>query len=117
MAAAFIFKADVLCKACAAAREHEAFREGVFESEDSDDLPQGPYAYGGGEADCPQHCGDCGEFLENPLTPHGVAYVADLLGQHKASGRGSRAVLAAWVAEYAPDWPAIASAAEKAGFA
>jgi hypothetical protein len=30
---------------------------------DSDDLPKGPYAQGGGEADTPQHCEGCGQFL------------------------------------------------------
>ena len=37
---------------------------------DSDDLPKGPYADGGGEADTPQHCDGCGHFLENPLMAH-----------------------------------------------
>jgi hypothetical protein len=35
---------------------------------DSDDLPKGPYADGGGKADTPQHCDGCRQFLENPLT-------------------------------------------------
>jgi hypothetical protein len=39
---------------------------------DSDDLPKGPYADGGGEADTPQHCDDCRRFLENPLTGDGL---------------------------------------------
>ena len=30
---------------------------------DSDDLPKGPNAEGGGEADAPQHCDGCGQFL------------------------------------------------------
>ena len=44
---------------------------------DSDDFPKGPYPYGGGEADCPQHCDACGIFLENPLTEEGAAYVRE----------------------------------------
>jgi len=28
-----------------------------------DDLPKGPNAEGGGEADAPQHCDGCGQFL------------------------------------------------------
>lgn len=44
-------------------------------SYDSDAFPKGPYPNGGGEADTPQHCDDTGEFLENPLTPVGDAYV------------------------------------------
>lgn len=44
---------------------------------DSDDYPKGPFADGGGEADCPNHCNHCGVFLENPLTPDGEKYVRD----------------------------------------
>jgi hypothetical protein len=46
---------------------------------DSDDLPKGPYSDGGGEADTPQHCDGCGQFLENPLTADGLIYVEDAL--------------------------------------
>ena len=46
---------------------------------DSDDLPKGPYADGGGEADTPQHCDGCGQFLENPLTGDGLIYVEDAI--------------------------------------
>jgi len=42
---------------------------------DSDDLPKSPYADGGGEADTPQHCDGCRQFLENPLTGDGLIYV------------------------------------------
>jgi len=49
--------------------------------EDSNHYPHGPIGDGGGEADCPQHCDSCGAFLENPLTPDGVAYVADSLAK------------------------------------
>ena len=46
---------------------------------DGDDLPKGPYADAGGEADTPQHCDGCGQFLENPLTGDGLIYVEDAL--------------------------------------
>ena len=46
---------------------------------DSDDLPKGPYADGGGEADTPQHCDECSQFLENPLTGDGLTYVEDAI--------------------------------------
>ena len=41
----------------------------------SDDLPKGPYAQGGGEADTPQHCEGCRQFLGNPLTSDGMLWV------------------------------------------
>ncbi|MGC1891612.1 MAG: hypothetical protein WA709_36975, partial [Stellaceae bacterium] len=46
---------------------------------DSDDLPKGPYAEGGGEADAPQHCDGCGQFLGNPLTVDGLICVENVI--------------------------------------
>jgi hypothetical protein len=46
---------------------------------DSGDPPKGPYADGGGEADTPQHCDGCAQFLGNPLTGDGLIYVEDAL--------------------------------------
>jgi hypothetical protein len=46
---------------------------------DSDDLPKGPYVDGGGEADTPQHCDGCRQFLENSLTGDGLVYVEDAI--------------------------------------
>ena len=42
---------------------------------DSEDLPKGPYVQGGGEADTPQHCEGCKQFLGNPLTSDGMLWV------------------------------------------
>jgi hypothetical protein len=64
---------------------------------DSDDLPKGPYADGGGEADTPQHCDGCRQFLENPLTCDGVVYVEDairdFLRTKKLAGASSDAIV------------------------
>jgi hypothetical protein len=46
---------------------------------DSDDLPKGPIANGGDEADTPRHCEGCGQFLANPLTGHGLIWVEDAI--------------------------------------
>jgi hypothetical protein len=67
---------------------------------DSDDLPKGPYADGGGEADTPQHCDACGLFLENPLTGDGTRYVNEKLIEHARDGSGTRAVLKQWAQHY-----------------
>ena len=98
---AYIYRAGLWCGACVikalvAARKAapgaiamspaEALQQIVsangFTSEsdyDSDDLPKGPYAQGGGEADTPQHCEGCGQFLGNPLTSDGVLWVEDVI--------------------------------------
>lgn len=49
---------------------------------DSERYPQGPYANGGGEADCPQHCERCYKFLENPQTKDGIAFTMEALAQY-----------------------------------
>src|SRR5262245_22539291 len=70
---AYIFQADIYCTDCA--RELMGFYSARQGQEDSDDYPQGPYSDDGGAADCRQHCGECGTFLENPLSGEGYAYV------------------------------------------
>lgn len=95
---AYIFAADIYCAACGEDMRKQLDAEGKRPARredeatyDSDEYPKGPYADGGGEADCPQHCGShgkcldptiigehtCGRFLENPLTTEGVKYVID----------------------------------------
>jgi hypothetical protein len=85
----YIYQAALLCSYCGEAqRRHldEAFAENGAapgtDEDDSDRYPQGPYPGGGGEADCPQHCDQCGLFLENPLTPDGDAYVREQAEQY-----------------------------------
>lgn len=112
---AFIYAAALHCEACG-----RAIRETLAESApadpdnessyDSDEFPKGPYADGGGEADSPQHCDSCGVFLENPLTPDGVAYTRDLIADAVRSGRmdrhnrtGAPLAAAEWQAFYAAD--------------
>jgi hypothetical protein len=93
---AFVFQAAMLCEACAMARKASLEASGVVDDGTSDTFPQGPYGAGGGEADSPQHCDDCGEFLENPLTTDGAEYVAEKVGEMQ---RGDN-VTAAWAKFY-----------------
>jgi hypothetical protein len=92
MADVFMYQAELFCRECG-----EHLRTTVQPvTEDSDSYPQGPYPDGGGEADCPQHCGDCGEFLQNPLTPDGVAYVRRKLTEYETTGQGRDIILRQW---------------------
>src|SRR5580700_4943174 len=68
--------------------------------EDSENVPQGPYPNGGGEADTPQHCDACGVFLESPLTPDGTRYVIEKLVEHAREGDGDAKVLMEWANFY-----------------
>ena len=81
MTDAYVYRAALYCASCI---------EGTVgvPSDDSDMWPQGPYADGGGEADYPQHCDECGVFLENPLTDDGREYVELAIAgfDHDASG-------------------------------
>lgn len=94
---AYVYAADIYCEDCGEAIRERITREGLAPknpgdewSYDSDEYPKGPYCDGGGESDCPQHCGagpDCfnaielsdgtkiGAWLENKLTTDGVDYV------------------------------------------
>ena len=83
---AYIYQADIYCANCAhrirmelnAERTRRGLKPLPRNAEcDSDDFPQGPYPNGGGESDSPQHCGNCGGFLENPLTSDGYRYVRE----------------------------------------
>jgi hypothetical protein len=64
---------------------------------DGDDLPKGPYAGGGCEADAPQHCDGCGQFLGNPLTVDGLICVEDMIRDYlttkKVNGVATDAVI------------------------
>lgn len=98
---AYIYQADIFCADCGRSIRKRIKQEGKAPADprdentyDSDEYPKGPYQDGGGEADCPQHCGagaDClnamelggfkvGAWLENPLTADGVAYVRQAEG-------------------------------------
>lgn len=95
------YAADIYCKQCGEAIRERIIREGLApdnpddeRSYDSDEFPKGPYPNGGGEADCPQHCGagpECinaiefddgnniGAWLENELTTDGIEYVREVI--------------------------------------
>jgi len=77
----------------------EALRQVVsangFASEsdyDSDDLPKGPIAQGGGEADTPRHCEGCGQFLANPLTGDGLIWVEDAVRDYLTTRKAATAI-------------------------
>ena len=83
---AYVYQAALYCEECATEiRSHlhkfNKYRNprnpGDLSTYDSGGYPKGPYSDGGGEADCPQYCDGCGEFLENPLTSDGMAYVEE----------------------------------------
>lgn len=78
----YIFQADIYCESCGKGLMMEIPKPAHADRDDestydSDEWPKGPYGDGGGEADCPQHCGMCGLFLENPLTPDGYDWLAE----------------------------------------
>jgi hypothetical protein len=80
----YVYQAALLCEECgektrverAALAPENPDDESTY---DSDNWPKGPYADGGGEADCPQHCDVCHVFLENPLTSEGLDYVRETI--------------------------------------
>jgi hypothetical protein len=97
---AYIYCADIYCQQCGEQAKRALDGTGVKDNGDSNRYPQGPYPDGGGEADTPQHCGDCLEFLENPLTGDGYNYVADRFDEYRERGRGSKPTLEVWAEFY-----------------
>jgi hypothetical protein len=73
----FMYCAALLCGDCGEKAVENCANRSIVDNGDSDTYPQGPYPEGGGEADTPQHCDDCGKFLENSLTEDGQAYVRE----------------------------------------
>ncbi len=88
---AYIFQAALLCSSCANERRAKLHPEllALADADNNSDMaPQGPFLNGGGESDKPEYCSDCGEFLENPLTSEGYAYVRELVndrGSHDST--------------------------------
>lgn len=79
----YIYQAALLC-ACCGERTRKEIEQETGSSQQmletgvgSEGYPDGPYPDGGGEADSPQHCDQCGVFLENPLTGDGYAYLRE----------------------------------------
>jgi hypothetical protein len=100
----YVYQADFLCEDCAGKIIEKLEKEGVEDTGDTDDFPQGPYPEGGGEADSPHHCGSgagcvnaikvpggskIGCPLGNPLTDDGVEYLRKSLAHDLVCKRGA----------------------------
>lgn len=88
MTDAYVFQAALYCAPCGEAiakRIDKDSGRGPW-CEDSNYYPAGPYPDGGGEADSPQHCDACREFLRNALTDDGRAYVRERMADGPADG-------------------------------
>lgn len=100
---AYIYRAALYCEDCASIIQrpyHPEEYDVHVDCDDSECCPQGPYAGGGGEADCPQHCDGCGVFLENPLTQDGYRYITEAFTENDYRRQGSRDVLDTWYRFY-----------------
>ena len=105
----YVFQATLLCDTCGTLYKQGTDKpahvdEGDESSYDSGDWPKGPYSSGGGEADSPQHCDHCGEFLDNPLTPEGESYLAERFDNFVTYGTGKFEALRTWRMAYPWVW-------------
>lgn len=81
---AYIYNTDIYCEVCTTNIKAEIGLKYIDKNqfqrmlEDSTYYPQLCFD-GGGEADTPQHCGNCQLFLENPLTTDGENYVIEAI--------------------------------------
>lgn len=96
----YVYQSDLICEDCGLATIAQLEKQGVEDTGDSDDFPQGPHSDGGGEADSPYHCGmgaECqnrihvpggatiGCPLANPLTEDGARYLCEQLAENIVS--------------------------------
>jgi hypothetical protein len=102
---AFFYQADIYCEDCGEELIADlGGRENCPALVDSNAWPDGAHDEGGGEADHPQHCGACGQFLDNPLTPDGENYVIDAFRDYIDRGAGRLSVLREWRDAYGWCW-------------
>ena len=100
----YIYQADVYCEPCGEALKRRLDKQGYTpansdeSSYDSDKYPKGPYYEQ--EADGPEHCARCGEFLENPLTDDGYRYLNEMIFEHEEDGKGQSEIIEEWKAFY-----------------
>ena len=85
----WMWNADLYCNDCIEETVHRLDAEGVEDDGDSDTYPQDCGNDGGGEADTPQHCGQCREHLENELTSASVDCKVILQSDEHAAVRGT----------------------------
>jgi hypothetical protein len=96
----YIYQGGLYCEDCARIILEE--KRNMF-SDDSDERPCGPYPDGGGESDTPQHCEDCGCFLENSLTEYGLDYVRESVRECVASDDMDSVAIKEWAPFYCID--------------
>jgi hypothetical protein len=91
----YMYDGDLYCTNCAKELKHYLETNGVAASaagiapaleNDPDKLPQGPFSVG--ESDYPDYCGNCGEFLENPLTTDGYENLRQAVEAYENEGSG-----------------------------
>ncbi len=106
-----IYQADIFCDDCAREIKRDLSANGFVSklnaegadihdehTYDSDDYPK--YCDEQSEADCPQHCAGCGEFLENALTSDGYDYVRDTVKRDIADGHKDSIACTVWAPYY-----------------
>lgn len=111
---AYIYAADFYCDACGENIRADITAAGRApanpdneSSYDSDQFPKGPYSDGGGESDYPCHCAGCNAFLDNPLTPDGVAYVRAAFADDRDWRSGAPLEAGSILEQWRNAWPDI----------
>jgi hypothetical protein len=101
----YIYQSDVYCESCGETLKRRLDKKGYTPTDpsdesswDSDKYPKGPYY--NQESDGPEHCGACGEFLENPLTTEGYQYLNQMILEHEEDGKGQSNIIDEWKAFY-----------------
>jgi hypothetical protein len=107
----YFYNGDIYCEPCGegirdllSVPEYDSFDPGDERTWDSSEWPKGPEGDGGGEADTPQHCGQCNLFLANPLTSDGYSYLITTIQHATIIGADiDVGVLFLWMSYYGSD--------------
>lgn len=73
---------------------------GQFEDDRDYEVIHDPYS---GETDTPEHCDECGTFLDSRLTRDGILYVAEHAEGDLADGKEDSVALTDWLPFYYAD--------------
>ena len=93
----YAYNCDVFCDDCGDEIKTGLDNKGIEDTGDTNDYPQ--YS-SQDESDCPEHCADCHEFLENALTSDGYDYAERTVHRDIAAGFTDSVACTVWAAYY-----------------
>lgn len=103
----YVYTAELFCNSCGSAIKQGLDLENPPKEDtgDSNDYPQ-TALISQSETDTPNHCGDCGGYLAQPLTDNGIEYAIQCIRQYVTTPAhpGNGTVLDEWAEDLGNYW-------------